>query len=396
MSGSKEAMSPEKRALDRRMLDLAARAAWRGLGDVEPNPVVGCVIADNDGNVLGIGHHRKYGRAHAEIDALQRCRANGNDPAGATVWVTLEPCAHQGKTPPCSQALIDANVARVVIGQQEPASVAEGGSAMLREAGIDVRFSDASTKTAALNQPYLKRIRTGSPWVIAKWAQTIDARIATRTGESQWISNERSRAEVHRLRGRVDVIMTGVGTVRTDDPSLTSRDQARLRRTPSRVIIDPTLRTPTSAKLVQTARQVPTLIACEPITSERAIDRARALEAEGVTLLQTPLAGARLDLGHLMGTLACEHDAATVMVESGPGLMGSLHRQGLIDEHWVFTAPMLLGDPEAMPAVRSGPVATLAEARRLSLTGIRRFGDDALLIYRKPLGSSSDGISTPS
>ena len=383
-------------ALDRRMLDLAARAAWRGVGDVEPNPPVGCVIATSGGEVLAVGHHKRFGGPHAEIDALQRCAALGVDPAGATVWVTLEPCDHTGQTPPCARALIDAGIVRVVIAQREPGDVAGGGAETLRADGIGVRFTAASAKTTLLNQPYVKRMTTGLPWVTAKWAQTIDARIATRTGESQWISGERSRAEVHRLRSRVDVIMTGVGTVRADDPSLTARGQVRQRRAPKRLIIDPRLRTPIRAKLVNTAREVPTLIACEPIRSDSATERAGALESAGVTLLQTPLAGARLDLRSLMRTLVADFDAANVMVESGPGLMGSLHREGLIDEYWVFLAPMLLGDPEAMPAVRSGPVQRLADAQRLSLVRIRRFDDDALLIYRRPVETSIAGVSSSS
>ena len=378
------------------MLDLAARAAWRGLGDVEPNPTVGCVIGTAAGEVIAIGHHRRFGGAHAEVEALNRCRALGADPAGATAWVTLEPCSHQGKTPPCAGALIDAKIAQVVIAQREPGAVAAGGAEVLRRAGVVVRVSDASDKAARLNQPYVKRMTTGLPWITAKWAQTIDARIATSTGESQWISNERSRAEVHRLRARVDVIMTGVGTVRADDPSLTARGQSRQRRTPMRVVIDPALRTPIASKIVVTARQVPTCIACEPIHSGGVVERAKALESAGVTLIRTPLHGARLDLRHLMRTLATEYDAANVMVESGPGLMGSLHRKGLIDEYWVFSAPMLLGDPEAMSAVHSGPAPRLADAQRLSLVRLRRFGDDALLIYRRASAESSAGVSAPS
>jgi len=377
-------------SLDRRMLDHAAKAAWRGQGSVEPNPMVGCVIGSASGEVHALGHHREFGGAHAEADALERCRALGIETKGAHVWVTLEPCSHVGKTPPCAKALIEAQVAQVIIAQREPGEVAKGGAAMLREAGIGVRFTEASEKANLLNQPYAKRMATGLPWITAKWAQTIDARIATRTGESQWISNERSRAEVHRLRGRVDVIMTGVGTVRTDDPSLTARGQSRLRRTPRRVVIDPTLRTPPGAKLVRTAREVPTLLACEPINSDGVRSRAKTLEAAGVSIIQTPLAGARLDLQALMRTLVDDFGAASVMVESGPGLMGSLHREKLIDEYWVFTAPTLLGDPEAMPAVHAGPAPKLADAQRLRLIRIRRFGDDALLIYRRP-PASSDG-----
>lgn len=378
------------------MLDLAARAAWRGQGDVEPNPMVGCVIGSSDGAVWSIGHHRRFGGAHAEVDALDRCRSLGADPAGATAWVTLEPCAHQGKTPPCATALIDAGIVQVVIAQREPGKVAAGGGEALRRAGVGVRFSDASDEATLLNQPYVRRMTTGLPWIVAKWAQTIDARIATRTGESQWISNERSRAEVHRLRGRVDVIMTGVGTVRADDPSLTARGQSRVRRTATRIVIDPTLRTPPKSKLVATAREALTWIACEPIRAGATADRAKALESAGVTLIQTPLVGARLDLRSLLRTLADEHGVANVMVESGPGLMGSLHREGLIDEYWVFSAPLLLGDPEAMPAVHSGPALRLADAQRLALVRLRRFGDDALLIYRRASGVSSAGVSAPS
>jgi len=384
------------RAMDRRMLDTAARAAWRGVGAVEPNPPVGCVIADPDGTILAIGHHRFFGGPHAEVDALERCRSLGRDPKGATAWVTLEPCSHTGKTPPCTRALIEAGVAWVVCALREPGSVAKDGADGLRAAGVEVRFTDASRNAALLNQPYFKRATTGLPWVIAKWAQTIDGRIATRTGESKWISCDRSRAQVHRLRARVDCIVTGAGTVKADDPALTVRGVAHPRRAPLRLIVDPSVQTSPDARLVRSAPDTPTIIACaEPLDADGQ-RRAARLESQGVRLLRAPAHGDGIDLGEILRALPVEHNVSTVMVESGPGLTGALLGAGLIDEIWVFAAPLLLGDIEALPPVNTGAAPRLRDAHRFTLVRTRRFDDDALLIYRKPPGASSAGVEASS
>src|SRR5262245_31119451 len=204
------------------MLDLAARLALLGAGRVEPNPMVGAALV-HDGRVIGLGHHHRFGDLHAERAAMINCRKRGNDPRGSTLYVTLEPCRHFGKQPPCTDAIIEAGISRVIYAREDPAEVSGGGAAVLRAHGIPCDLSSLSPFATGISDPFVKRIRTGLPWVTAKWAQTIDGRIATRTGESKWISGELARRRVHRLRGSVDAILTGIGTADTDDQMLTAR-----------------------------------------------------------------------------------------------------------------------------------------------------------------------------
>lgn len=373
----------ESPTLDKPMLDLAARVALRGFGHVEPNPLVGAVIV-REGQVIGLGHHRRFGDLHAERDALANCRAGGHDPRGATAYVTLEPCRHMGKQPPCTDALIEAGIAEVVYAVDDPHEASGGGCGLLRSAGIGVRKSDASIAAIRLSEPFVKRVRTGLPWITAKWAQTIDGRAATRTGESKWISNDRSRRRVHQLRARVDAILAGFGTVAADDPMLTARC-VHVRRKAKRVILDRELNIQPDSKLVLSARSEPTLIACSKdlIVADIVARRREALEAAGVTLLGVPEDVGRLHLPLLMATLAEKCNVATVLVESGPGLLGAMFELDLIDEAVVYLAPLLLGD-EMAKSVASGRVATsLTEGRRFDLLRAKRLGDDVELVYRR-------------
>lgn len=372
------------RRVDRRMLDAAARAALRALGDVEPNPIVGCVIGAPDGAVLGAGHHRRFGGPHAEVEALRRCAALGNSPKGATAWVTLEPCNHTGKTPPCANALIDAGVSEVVYALPDPHPTSAGGASTLRAAGVRVRTSDASALALRIGEPFAHRIRTGRPWVVAKWAQTIDGRVATRTGESQWISCPRSRTVVHRLRARADAILTGIGTVMADDPMLTARGVRRIHRAALRIVIDPHLRTPLTSALVESAAESPLVIvtgsgvlASDPIKAKRL--REHSVHIESVPDGDDP----GIDLRAALAMLHARRSVSTILVEAGPSLLGRLIDADLVDEAWVFVAPMALADADAMP-VAHGRIATrLAEARRYDLLRTRRVDKDALLIYRR-------------
>lgn len=375
------------------MLTLAARAGLRGHGRVEPNPMVGCVI-EREGRVLGIGHHRRYGLAHAEVDALENCRFNGHDPTGSTAWVTLEPCAHQGKQPPCVEALIAARVARVVAARRDPNPEARGGLERLASAGIAAEVDPRCPFAAGIADPFVKRVvsaRDGLvlPWVTAKWAQTIDGRTATRTGESKWISSEASRARVHRLRGRVDAILTGIGTVLADDPMLTPRVRRAPRKTPLRVVADSDLTIPPESNLVLTARERPLLVACAReltsagITAERraALERAGA----GVVGVRGPgmVGGRGLDLRELLHVLAAERSVSTVLVEAGAGLVGSLLQDDLIDEAVVYIAPLLLGDEYARAAAAGRMAETLSAGKRFRVWRVKRVGDDVEITYRR-------------
>jgi len=362
--------------LESRLLERAALVGLRGLGLVEPNPMVGCIITDARGEVIGVGHHSRFGAAHAEVEALRACARAGRDPRGGTAWVTLEPCNHTGKTGPCTEAIIRAGLARVVIARRDTHPVAAGGAERLCQAGIDVRFSGASPLASALAEPFLRRVETGRPLVIAKWAQTIDGRMATRAGESKWISGPVSRRKVHRLRGMVDAVLTGIGTVLADDPLLTCRG-VPARRVARRVIIDPRLETPASSQLVATARSVPLTI----VTHPSALSRADALTRAGADVVAGPVIGEHLDLAGVLRWLSAERAVSTVLVEAGSRLLGAMLEQGLVDEALVFVAPMVLGDPRAMGPERAGAAPILADATRFTLRRVRRSGNDVMLHY---------------
>jgi diaminohydroxyphosphoribosylaminopyrimidine deaminase/5-amino-6-(5-phosphoribosylamino)uracil reductase len=359
---------------------MAARAALRGWGRVEPNPPVGCVLV-RDGEVLGIGHHRYFGGSHAEVEAIEACRRRGGDTAGSTAYVTLEPCCHFGKTPPCTDALLRAGVARVVAAASDPNPPAAGGAEVLRRAGVVVEFSQDSPLASGLSTPFRKRVATGMPWVIAKWAQTLDGRIATRTGASRWISGAPARRRVQRLRGRVDAVLTGVGTVRGDDPLLTVREGPRPRRVPMRVVLDPKLETPLASRIVQTAREVPTVLFCGRASGSGA----DAFRAAGVRVFEAPLAERGVDLVYVLGYLSRELRVATLMVEAGALLLGSLFEADLVDEAVVYISPLLLGDELAKPAASGRVAESLQHGRTLRLCRAKPLGADIEAIFRRPL-----------
>jgi diaminohydroxyphosphoribosylaminopyrimidine deaminase / 5-amino-6-(5-phosphoribosylamino)uracil reductase len=372
-----------------RMLSLAARCAMRAVGDVEPNPLVGAVVV-RDGEVLGLGHHRVLGGPHAEVEALNDCIQRGNDPRGATLYVTLEPCAHHGKQPPCTDAIEQAGIARVVYARQDPHDEAKGGALRLREAGVEVVLCEQCPEATRLSDPFVKRITTGLPWVIVKWAQTIDGRIATRTGESQWISGPASRRRVHRLRGRVDAILTGLGTVLSDDPMLTARSIRRVRRVARRVAADPGLDIPLDAALVCSAKDVPVVIACDEaiLRSGLCDDKVAALAEAGVEVMGVPtlpLAGGLVgvDIEAILRELVTRFDATNVLVEAGAGLIGSILEKDLADELVVYIAPLLLGDELAKAVAAGRVVSSLSMGRTYKLRQLKRVGDDIELIYAR-------------
>jgi diaminohydroxyphosphoribosylaminopyrimidine deaminase / 5-amino-6-(5-phosphoribosylamino)uracil reductase len=343
--------------------DGMARAlalAERGRGFVEPNPLVGAVVV-RDGRLVGEGWHQRYGQAHAEVNALA---VAGESARGAALYVTLEPCCHFGKTPPCTDAIIRAGVARVVAAMSDPFPQVSGkGAELLRQAGIVIEVGLCEAEARRLNAPYLKLLARGRPYVHAKWAMTLDGKIATRTGDSKWISNEASRRRVHELRGRMDAIVVGVGTVLADDPLLTARPPGP--RTAVRVVLDHHGRTPTTSKLAQTARATPTWIVT---TGEPAL----RLGALGCEVHSLPGVGALLDeMGRRRMT--------NVLVEGGASVLGSFLDAGAIDEVHVFVAPRLAGGAGAKTAITGTGVERIAEAFLLSPARIELIGDDVYL-----------------
>jgi diaminohydroxyphosphoribosylaminopyrimidine deaminase/5-amino-6-(5-phosphoribosylamino)uracil reductase len=353
------------------LLDRAVRLAVRGHGGAEPNPMVGCVIARDDGTVIAEGFHRRCGEGHAEVEAL---RAAGADARGATALVTLEPCSHTGRTGPCTVALRDAGIARVFYAVADPNPSAKGGAAHLRSWGIEA-LQHPHRGAAELAKPFLKRVTTGLPWVSAKWAQSIDGAIALASGESKWISSSRSRAMVHRERGRVDAILTGIGTVLADDPQLTPRG-VRIQRMPVRIVFDPEARTPTTAKVCD--RVTKSILLTAPTLDDAGRNRLRALRELGVSSIEL---GAELELTPALRELA-RQGIASMLVESGGGLVGRLLRERLLDEAWVFVGPILVGDDDARRSARGLDADSMQTVRQARLLAVRRRGTDALLHYR--------------
>ncbi|MBI1370784.1 MAG: bifunctional diaminohydroxyphosphoribosylaminopyrimidine deaminase/5-amino-6-(5-phosphoribosylamino)uracil reductase RibD [Planctomycetes bacterium] len=365
---------------DASYMKQALRLAWRGQGRVEPNPMVGCVIVRN-GKVVGRGYHKRFGGAHAEVEAL---REAGKSARGATVYVTLEPCCHHGKTPPCTDALIAAGVKRVVIGFFDPTPSRCGvGVSLLEKAGIEVERQAVDPDAARLVEPFTKRVLTGLPFVIAKWAATIDGAIATRTGDSKWISNERSRRIVHQMRGRVDAVMVGISTVLADDPMLTARD-VPVRRVARRLVVDPKLRTPDQCKLLKSLEEAPLSIAVAKSAMRAEAAKVKRFTEAGVEIVPLPMRGKRaLDMHTLMKHMADVHDATNIMVEGGGFTIGSIMDENLVDELLVFIAPKLLGDPDRRSAVQLGTAAEwMSRAMPLHLRQVRRVGEDVCLRYR--------------
>lgn len=365
---------------DAELLTLATRLAMRGLGRVEPNPPVGCVVLDGSGRIAGLGHHRVLGGPHAEIEALSMA---GDRARGGTLLVTLEPCSHHGRTGPCTEAIIAAGVARVVHGDRDPNPIARGGADRLREAGLDVAERLDVPAVQRLNRPFLHRIRSGRPWVVAKWAQTLDGKITVGAGDGRWISNEASRRLVHRARGRVDAILTGIGTVLADDPLLTVRGVAP-RRTPLRVVVDPRLQIPLDSRIAATASAQPTLVVCDEETLQRDAALADQLRARGVELLGLASTGGQLPLDELLELLSRQRRVSNVLVEAGSRLLGRLFRQGLVDEAWVFIAPRVVGGETGLAAVAGASEGGLSASLGLRLESIRRRGNDLVLAYTVP------------
>jgi diaminohydroxyphosphoribosylaminopyrimidine deaminase/5-amino-6-(5-phosphoribosylamino)uracil reductase len=347
---------------DTKLMQRALQLARRGRGAVEPNPMVGAVLA-RDGVILAQGYHRKFGQRHAEIDALRDAREDDIDPSGCDLYVTLEPCCHHGKTPPCAEAIIDANIARVFVAMEDlNPQVAGQGIAQLRAAGIEVHVGLCEAEATQLNEPYIKRTTIGLPWVIVKWAQTLDGKTATAGGDSQWISNEQSRRIVHQLRGRVDAIIVGINTALHDNPILTARD-VRPRRIARRVVIDPRARLPRDANVFNDDA---------PLTV--AVNDPSAADLPGAEIVSLPLE-------NVLRHLADAHGATNVLVEGGATLVGSLIEAKLVDELIVFTAPKLLGDDRALGAVRGLACERIADALPLQLRQVRRVGDDVMCRY---------------
>jgi diaminohydroxyphosphoribosylaminopyrimidine deaminase/5-amino-6-(5-phosphoribosylamino)uracil reductase len=348
----------------------AVELAARGEGHVEPNPMVGCVIV-RDGRVVGEGWHQRYGGPHAEVNAL---RAAGTSAQGATLFVTLEPCCHEGKTPPCADAVIEAGVARAVIAQQDPfPQVAGRGLRKLEQAGIRIELGVLEAAAAELTAPYRKLLSAERPWVLAKWAMTLDGKLATRRGDSQWISNEQSRSSAHRLRGRVDAILVGQRTAALDDPALTARPAGP--RTPLRIVLDSRARMADDRQLVATAQQIPVLVVAGSEASEKDCQRLRSAGCE-VFLAGGDSAAERVH--SLLDELGARR-MTNLLVEGGGQVLGAFQDAGEIDEVHVFIAPKILGGAEAVSPCSGVGVDRVVDALRLAQVHVESLAGDVYI-----------------
>src|SRR5436190_10242103 len=355
-----------------RTIELAAHAQ----GCVSPNPLVGAVVV-KDGRRIGEGFHAGPGSPHAEREALAAC---DSDPGGATMYVSLEPCCHEGRTPPCTEAIVDARIARVVIASDDPTQKASGrGPGILRDEGIEVAICDGAPSRAArlLNQPFRKQARSGRPLVVLKAAMTLDGKVATRTGDSKWISGELSRARAHRWRAESDAVAVGIGTALADDPLLTARVEG-VPRQPRRVIFDAEARLPLDGKLVQSAAETPVILICSRAASRTHV---QALESAGIEVITASgeNESARVQAG--LDELGAR-DVQQLLVEGGPHLAGAFLDAGEVDELRVFIAPVVAGGRSARPAVEGEGVESIADAARALHTTIDRIDDDVLVTAR--------------
>ncbi len=412
-----------------RFMRAAIELAKKGEGWTNPNPLVGAVIVQEN-QIIGQGYHHKYGDLHAERDALRDCRERGNDPSGAQIFVTLEPCCHTGKQPPCVEAIVEAGIKKVVVGSRDPNPLVSGkGAAFLRERGVEVEEDFLRSECDALNFIFFHYITSKTPYVALKYAMTADGKIATAAGKSKWISCQESRDFVHQLRNKYSCIMAGIGTVLADDPLLTCRIPGG--RNPTRIICDSSLRLPLDSKVVQTARDVPTIVACaEPDclqdqdcaapSAERTqdlnagasgeasqaqnaasenrsqdqngaalpdrdfLEKEKALAKKGVQVIRcgSPFCGNRVDLCLLMKKLGAQN-LDSVLVEGGSQLNFSLLQAGLVQRVYSFVAPKILGGAAAPSPVAGSGVLEVADAFSLAQIDARKIGSDVLIEYKR-------------
>ena len=375
-------MSNSQTNRDETWMQQAIDLARKGQGSVEPNPMVGCVIAKND-KCIARGWHEKFGGPHAEVNAIA---AATETVAGGTAYVSLEPCSRTGKTGPCVEALIEAGVARVVIAVTDPnPEVSGSGIARLEAANIEVTTGVLEDEAREILAPYLKAVERQKPWVVAKWAMTVDGKIATASGDSEWISNPRSRDLVHRLRARVDAIMVGSGTAKADNPSLTVRlpgSELVLDfepRVPLRVVFDSLATTAVVSKLVQTAKEIPTLIAVGPQHDTKQV--ARYVD-HGVEVWIGNALSHHDRMIELLVHLS-DRGITNLMVEGGGKLLGLLNDLGEIDEVHAFVAPKLLGGFHAVTPVMGLDRNRIADGTEMKLQSAQRVGDDVYMVLTR-------------
>lgn len=362
---------------EEQFMKRAIELAKQGVGWTAPNPLVGAVVVKN-GRVIGEGYHRKYGELHAERNALAACT---EDPAGATLYVTLEPCCHYGKTPPCTEIIIEKKIAKVVIGSRDPnPKVAGKGARILREHGINVVEDYMREACDALNPVFFHYITTKTPYVVLKFAMTLDGKIATRTGASKWITGEAARNHVHQLRGRYAGILAGIGTVLADDPMLNCRIDGAHQ--PLRIILDSHLRIPMGSRLVRSAKEYPLLIVCNESTRDReeGTNRILKLEEAGAKVWTLPEKNGHPDLNVLMQRLG-EEKIDSVLIEGGGTVNEAVLKAHIVHHVYAYIAPKIFGGEDAKTPVEGSGIRLPQECAKLRLAKITVLLNDMLLEY---------------
>lgn len=362
---------------EEQFMKRAIELAKQGVGWTAPNPLVGAVVVKN-GRVIGEGYHRKYGELHAERNALAACT---EDPAGATLYVTLEPCCHYGKTPPCTEIIIEKKIAKVVIGSRDPnPKVAGKGVRILREHGIEVVEDYMREACDALNPVFFHYITTKTPYVVLKFAMTLDGKIATRTGASKWITGEAARNHVHQLRGRYAGILAGIGTVLADDPMLNCRIDGAHQ--PLRIILDSHLRIPMGSRLVRSAKEYPLLIVCNESTRDReeGTNRIQKLEEAGAKVWTLPEKNGHPDLNVLMQRLG-EEKIDSVLIEGGGTVNEAALKAHIVHHVYAYIAPKIFGGEDAKTPVEGSGIRLPQECAKLRLAKITVLLNDMLLEY---------------
>ncbi len=372
-------MDEQLSTVDQEYLSRAIELGRNGLGDVSPNPQVGAVIVQG-GELLGEGWHQRYGEAHAELNAIAACDSDGL--SGATLYVSLEPCCHQGQQPPCTDAILAAGIARVVVASDDPSDKANGrGLGILRDEGVDVQLAtgDLAATARLENQGFRKHARSGKPWVLFKSAMSLDGKVATREGDSQWISDASSREKVHQWRSEVDAVAVGIGTAIADDPQLTVRLPGSQRQ-PRRIVFDSEARLPLDSQLVEQAPEVELIVIVSRAAPRSAVE---ALETAGAHVLSVSGENEPLRVSDALAQLgALDRPVTSMLLEGGPHLAGAFFDAGEIDELRLFVAPLVIGGASARDPIEGMGASAIAEATRAVSLTTEMVADDVLLSAR--------------
>ena len=356
---------------DEHFMKMALALAEKGQGFTSPNPMVGAVIV-KESKVIGSGYHQSFGEAHAEVNAIEDAGAQAK---GATLYVNLEPCNHTGKTPPCSRKILEAGIQRVVMAMEDPNTIAGGGALFLKEHGVEVHAGVCEAAAKKLNEAFIKYVSQKQPFVVLKCAATLDGRIATRTGDSKWVTGEKARRFVHQLRHAVDAILVGIGTIHADDPSLTTRLESDRGLDPVRIVLDTQLSISPDARILQLESNSDTILFTGDSVTEA---KKKKIIKDGVRVIERPLKESQIDLKSLMAELG-SMGISSLLIEGGSRVIASALRSGVIDKVNFFYAPKILGGDDGIPICQGQGPELMKDSTRLKDIRVQRFDDDVMI-----------------